>query len=177
MSNPTSSKPPLKSRVVAELERYAIISLYLFICFGVILIYEASQSALKEVSLLTIGIALGKALVMGKFILIGEALEPGTRISAPTFLHRVAWRTVGMLVVLAVFKILEELIIGMVHSRGIHELVAELRAQSWLSLLAPVLLMLLILIPMITAMELDRTLGKEGLKGLLRDASESGPRD
>ena len=177
MSNRTASKPTLKSRVVAELERYALISLYLFICFGVILIYEASQSAVKEVTLLTAGIALGKALVMGKFILIGEALEPGTRISAPTLLHRVAWRTLGMLVVLTVFKILEELIIGMVHSRGIHELVTELQAQSWLTLLAPVLLMLLILIPMMTAMELDRALGKEGLKGLLRGASESGSRN
>ena len=175
MSNPTPSSPTLKSRLVAELKRYAIISLYLFICFGVILFYEASQSAAKEASLLTVGIALGKALVLGKFILIGEALEPGTRISAPTILHRVAWRSLGMLVVLIVFKSLEELIIGMVHSKGIHELVTELQAQSWLSLLAPVLLMLLILIPMIAAMELDRALGKDGLKNLLFDSGESDP--
>jgi len=172
VSDPASSDETLKSRVVTELKRYAVISLYLFICFGVVMIYEASQSATKEVSLLTAGIALGKALVMGKFILIGEAFGPGTRVSAPTLLSRVAWRTAGMLVVLVVFKLLEELIIGVAHSRGINELVEELMRQSWLGLLGPVLLMLLILVPMITAIELDRALGSAGLKGLLLDTRE-----
>ena len=169
MSNPDSNDLTLKSRLAIELKRYAVISLYLFICFGVVLIYEASQSTTKEATWLTVGIALGKALVLGKFILIGEALKPGTRISAPTLLHRVAWRSLGMLVVLAVFKLLEELIIGMVHSKGVSELVAELAHQSWLNLLGPVLLMLLILIPMMFAMELDRALGPGGLKGVLLD--------
>lgn len=169
---PQPTESTLKSRLAIELKRYAVISLYLFICFGVVLIYEASQSATKEATLLTVGIALGKALVMGKFILIGEALEPGTRISAPTLLHRIMWRTAGMLGVLVVFKLLEELIIGLVHSRGIDELLAELTGQSWLGLLGPVLLMLLILVPMITAIELDRALGSAGLKGLLLDSRE-----
>jgi len=172
MSTTTSDESSLWSRLATELRRYAIISLYLFVCFGVILVYEASQSAAREVTLLTVGIALGKALVLGKFILIGEVLKPGTRINAPTLVHRVAWRSVGMLVVLVVFKILEELIIGLVHSRGISDLFTELASQSWLGLLGPVLLMLLILVPMIAAMELDRALGDGGLKGLLRERRE-----
>jgi uncharacterized membrane protein YjfL (UPF0719 family) len=169
VSQSTSTESTLKSRLAAEIKRYAMISLYLFVCFGVLLIYEASQSATKEASLLTVGVALVKALVLGKFILIGEVVEPGSRIDAPTLLHRIAWRTVGMLVVLIVFKLLEELVVGMVHSQGIGELVAELGEQSWLSLLGPVLLMLLILVPMVTAIELDRALGSAGLMGLLLD--------
>lgn len=167
MSNPAADKPSLKSRLATEMKRYAAISLYLFVCFLVLLIYDASQSPAREASILMIGIALAKALVLGKFILIGEALEPGTRIGAPTMLHRVAWRSLGMLGVLIVFKFLEELVVGMVHSKEVAEILAELGEQSWLSLLGPMLLMLLILIPMITAMELDRALGEKGLKGLL----------
>lgn len=159
----------MTARLAAEMKRYAAISLYLFVCFLVVLIYEASQSPAKDWSILTIGLALAKALVLGKFILIGEALEPGTRIGARNMLQRVAWRTLGMLAVLIVFKFLEELVVGLVHSKGLAEILAELGEQSWLSLLGPMLLMLLILVPMMFALELDRALGKAGLKGLLLD--------
>jgi hypothetical protein len=165
----------LKSRLAEELKRYALISLYLFICFVVILLYEASQSQVRAASLVTVGIALGKALVLGKFILLGEALKPGTRISAPTLLHRIAWRTTGMLAVLVFFKLLEELILGLVHSKSFTELLAELGNQSWLGLLGPVLLMLLVLVPMMAALELDRALGEKGLRGLLLDPAERAP--
>ena len=166
------SDASLKSRLLIELKRYAVISIYLFLCFSTLLIYEASLSETKEINLLTIGIALGKALILGKFILIGEVLQPGSRINAPTLLHRVAWRTIGMFLVLVVFKFLEELIIGLMHSRGVSDLFVELQQESWAGLLGPALVMLLILLPMMTAMELDRALGKEGLMGLLLDDGE-----
>jgi hypothetical protein len=157
----------VKSRVLSELKGYAIVSLYLFICFFIVLLYEASQSVSKEVSWLTLGIAVGKALVLGKFILIGELFEPGTRINAPTLLHRIAWRSLSMLVVLIVFKVLEELVVGIVHSKSVSELIAEATSQPAIALLGPVLLMLLVLVPMIAAIELNRALGSAGLKGVL----------
>ena len=170
MSHATSNETSLKSRFASEMKQYALISLYLFVCFGVVLLYEASQSATKEAGLTAVSMALVKALVIGKFILIGEALEPGTRISAPTMLHRVAWRTLGMVVVLIVFKLIEELVIGLVHSKGVAELLEEFEAQSWLGLLGPVLLMLIVLVPMMIALELDRALGEQGLRGLLLES-------
>jgi hypothetical protein len=167
-----NNEATLALRLATELKRYAVISTYLFVCFGVILVYEASQSPEKDVTWLTIGIALGKALVMGKFILIGEALEPGTRISAPTLLHRAAWRTVGMLIVLIILKLIEEIIIGLIHSKSFGELIAEFGQASLLSLVGPTLLMLLILVPMMFALELDRALGEKGLKRLMLDGGQ-----
>jgi hypothetical protein len=43
------------------------------------------------------GIALGKALVIGKFVLIGEALNVGSRMYAPSLLHRIAWKSLALL--------------------------------------------------------------------------------
>ena len=114
-----------------------------------------------------LAVALGKALVVGKFILIGDALGAGSRIKATTLLERVAWRSAGTLVVLVILKALEELIVGLVHGRNVAAIMAELGGQTWLSLMGPVLLMLLILIPLITATEIDRALGSGGLKGFL----------
>lgn len=163
---PSGETLSLKSRLAEELGRYLVISLYLFICFGTIVIYEASQSPAKDMTLLTFGAALIKALVIGKFILIGEALKPGSRIDAPTLVRRVAWRTIGMLAVLAILKLIEELVIGLVHGAAVSEIVGELLGQPWIAVLGPVLLMLLILIPLMMAIELRRILGTDGLQGL-----------
>lgn len=167
MTSESESGLTLKARLAHELRIYAVISAYLFVCFAVILFYEASQSASKDVSILTLGVAAVKALVLGKFILIGEVFKPGTRLDAPTVLHRVAWRTLGMLIVLAIFKVLEELIVGLVHGKDFASIVSELTEMSWVSAVAPLLMMLLILIPLMIAIELNRVLGDDGLKGLL----------
>lgn len=167
MSRPSSADSSRSARAAEELKRFAVISAYLFVCFSVILFYEASQSPARQASWVGLGVALGKALVMGKFILIGEALKAGDRVRAPTLLHRVAWRSVSLLVVLIVLKILEELIVGMVHKKSILTILGELGDRSWPALVAPILLMLLILIPLVTVTEIDRALGPAGLRGLL----------
>lgn len=72
-----------------------------------------------------------------------------------------------MLLVLMSFKLIEELIVGAVHGQGIGETFDEIMRLSWPRLIAPTLMMLLILIPLMTVIELDRSLGKGGLKDLL----------
>ena len=172
MSKSSSEQSDLRTRASEELKRYAIISAYLFVCFSVVMLYDTSQSPARQASWAALAVALGKALVVGKFILIGEALKPGTRLGAPTLLHRVAWRSLGLLVVLILLKLIEELVIGLVHGKTVAMIAGELGGQSWLTLLGPVLLMLLVLIPLVTATEIDRALGDGGLKKLLVDRRE-----
>jgi hypothetical protein len=172
MTESPASNSTAKSRLAHELKTYAIVSAYLFICFSVILFYDASTSTGPSASAIGIGAALAKALVLGKFILMGELMNPGSRVTAPTLLHRITWRTLGMLLVLIVFKLIEELIVAAVHGQGAGEAFGELMHQPWRSLVAPTLMMLLILIPLMTAIELDRALGEGRLRDLLlkRDA-------
>lgn len=164
---PEHSPADLKSRVQDELKRYALVSIYLFVCFSVILLYDAAQNPSVDTPVVLIGIALCKALVLGKFVLLGEALQPGSRIKAATLLQRVALRTLGMLLVLVLLKLIEELILGLVRGQGIGESMARLGNMSGLELVAPVLLMLVILIPLMSAIELDKALDAHGLKGII----------
>ena len=156
-----------RSRLAHELKSYGAVSVYLFVCFSVILFYDASTSTGRSADAVAIGAALFKALVIGKFILIGELIKPGSRVAAPTLLHRVAWRTLGMLLVLIILKLLEEIVVAAVHGQGIAETFEEIMRLSWPRLFAPTLMMLLILIPLMMAIELDRSLGRGGLRDLL----------
>jgi hypothetical protein len=167
MGNDSPAHSDLRSRAAEELKRYALVSAYLFVCFAVVMFYDASQATATQGSWVGLSMALVKALVVGKFILIGEALKPGTRLEARTLIERVAWRTLGLLFVLIVLKIIEELIIGLVHGKTVSGVLGEFAARSWMSLSGPVVLMLLILIPLVAATEIDRALGNGGLKRLL----------
>ena len=108
-----------------------------------------------------------QALVIGKFILIGDALKAGHTSTSHPLLQRVAWRSLAMLVVLVVFKMLEEVIVALVHGTPLASLLEEIAGRPLWVTLAPVLLMLLILVPMITAAEIHRTVGAERFRQLL----------
>ena len=156
-------------RLIEELRKYALISAYLFICFAVILLYETSiqGAAAKDVAV-PWSMALIKALVLGKFILIGDALSVGARARHHPLPYRVAWKSMAMLAVLIVFKILEELIVGWAHGKTPASVFQEFLERTWLQDLAPVLLMLLILVPMIAASEIYRAVGATRFREFLR---------
>jgi hypothetical protein len=162
-----SAKPTVGERAREEFRKYVMVSVYLWICFAVITLYKASVLEEEGISWAPLGFAVVQALVIGKFILIGDALKAGHRSTGHPLLHRIAWRTLAMLLVLIVFKILEEVIVALVHGKPLASLFEELVERPlWVSL-APVLLMLLILVPMITAAEIHRTVGAERFRQML----------
>lgn len=156
-------------KLLEELRKYALISAYLFICFAVILIYEASvQGAGTQHPTVPLSLALIKALVLGKFILIGDALSVGSRARHHPLIYRVAWKSVAMLILLIVFKILEELVVGWVHGNTTAKILGEFLERTWLQNLGPLLLMTLILAPMITASEIYRAVGAAQFREFLK---------
>ena len=168
---PATEKPSLKERAKEELQKYLLVSLYLFVCFSALLLYKASLTAASATEPLPFGIAAIKALVIGKFILIGQMAKVGDRGPGRVLVHQVAWKTIAFMVMLIVFNLLEEIIVGWVHDRGAMASLAEHFHQGWLAVLAPALVMLLILVPLIAAQELNRVMGPGGLSRLMRDPS------
>ena len=168
---PANEKPSLKERAKEELQKYLLVSLYLFVCFSALLLYKASLTAGAGTQPLPFGIAAIKALVIGKFILIGQMAKVGERGPGRYLVHQIAWKTVAFMVMLILFNLLEEIIVGWVHGRGAMASLAEHFDQGWLAVLAPALVMLLILVPLIAAQELNRVMGPGGLSRLMRDNS------
>lgn len=62
-------------RVVHELRQYAVISAYLYVCFGALLLYKTAILNGQGISYAPYGIAAIKALILGKFILLGRRPE------------------------------------------------------------------------------------------------------
>jgi hypothetical protein len=165
----------VKERLREEMRKYAIVSVYLYVCLGAVLLYKAALIDASGGHFLLHGIAAAKALILGKFLLIGDAMGVGTRPVARTLLARIAWRTVLLLALLVALTIVEELVVGWVHGHAAGATMAELRARSLPELAAECMLLLLILFPLVATTELNRALGPGRLKAMLFGTSAELP--
>ena len=71
------------------------------------------------------------------------------------------------MLLLLVFAVIEEIVVGWFHGHTVANTVDELTARSWVELLAPSVVMLLVLIPMVVFEEIDRDLDKGKLRRML----------
>jgi hypothetical protein len=175
MSNESSAmgKSGLKERLREEMRRYLMVSAYLFVCFTAILLYKSAILREAGQHFLPFGLAAGKALILGKFILIGEATGVGTRVGASNLLQRIGRRSVLFLLLLVVLTLAEEIIVGLVHGRSVGQVLGEFAGASLPEHLAAVLVVLLVLVPLVTVTETSRALGPGALRRLM--LGEPGP--
>lgn len=163
----------IKQRLKEEMVEYAIISAYLLVCFSTMLLYQNAMLSKGGLSILPLSIAVIKALLLGKFILIGRAVGVGTRMQPKILLHRILWKSLAFLALLIVFTGIEELVVGLVHGHSVAQIVAEVTSNPMLKKIASSVLMLLVLIPLIAFEEIDRALGEGSLRRMLFGHSES----
>jgi hypothetical protein len=156
----------LKERVREELRIYAYLSLYLYVCFAALLAFEATSTGSGGGGLLPHGLAAIKALVIGKFVLIGRAVGAGSRVRTGTVAGRIGVRTLGLLLALLVLTVIEEMIVGKVHGHAVSSTLAEIFGHPRFAILAKSAVMTLVLLPLVALEELNAALGP----GVLRKA-------
>ena len=104
-----AGKKGLKERAVGELEKYAVICAYLWALFALFGLHRQLVQG-HGVSVWQQGFAIFNALVFGKVILIGEALELGSAKSGQALAWVVLRKSLVFALLLIGFHILEELI-------------------------------------------------------------------
>ena len=79
VANNNPSTKTIAQRAKHELREYALLSLYLFICFGALILYKAAILGEEGISYLPSGLAAIKALILAKFIMLGQMIRLGDR--------------------------------------------------------------------------------------------------
>jgi hypothetical protein len=161
----TSTKAPLHQRAMHELKELAIISAYLYITLGaVILMKTAVLRTEAGVELLPWGSAIVKAVVLGKFVLLGDMVHLGGRNTTRALIWPTLRRAFSFLVLLIVLTIIEEVIVGLIHHRPIADSFGDLFGTRLEETLAGYLIMLLVLIPFFAFRVLSEALGEGRLE-------------
>jgi hypothetical protein len=156
-------------RLRHELVEYAAVTAYLWVCLGSLLLYKASLLQGAGLGVVPFGTALVKALVLGKFILIGHALKLGGSGARSPIVVRILVRAALFVLLLVLLSAVEEVVLDLIHERPIRGVAAAIAGGTLPELLAASLLMLLILIPYFAWREVKAELGEGKLRQLLFD--------
>jgi hypothetical protein len=138
----------LGQRARHELIAYLAVSGYLLIWFSAVMFYKSTILGSVGIHFAPFGLAAVKALILGKFILVLEALRlgergKGSRVLALDILREALLFTL----VLIVLSIVEELIVGHFHGREAREAIAEIGGGTIPQAIATSILMFLVLLP------------------------------
>ncbi|NZD60140.1 hypothetical protein HX900_03285 [Rhizobium sp. WYCCWR 11290] len=163
----TRATVTIAQRAKRELQEYALLSAYLYVCFGALVLYKMAILGSQGVHFSAFGIPVVKALILGKFILLVHAVKLGERYGRLPLVSVIAYKAALYLLLLIVLSIAEEAIVGLSKGRTIAETLAEIGGDKLPGMLATSLIMLLILIPYPASREFAVALGEGRLWGLL----------
>jgi hypothetical protein len=156
----TNAKATLRERVMHEFKELVIISLYLYITLGAVILLKTAVLHDQGIEFSPWGIAIVKAVVLAKFMLLGEAIKIGERTTNSPLVWPTLQKALVLLVVLIIMTVIEEAVVGLFHRQSIAASLGELVGPRLEQTITGILIMLLVLIPFFAFRVLDEELGK-----------------
>src|SRR5215469_3494002 len=120
---------------------------YLYVCFGAIILFKSAVLREAGIHYEIWGLALVKALILAKFMLIGRMLHVGARYRDKPLIWPTLYHSLVFLIVLLVLTTLEELIVGSIHGRAVADSLNHVVGPIFFEGLSVCLIMFLILVP------------------------------
>ena len=115
MITETTAKPPLHQRAMHELKELVFISLYLYITIGAVILMKTAVLRTEGIEFTPWGIAIVKAVLLAKFMLLGEAMRIGGRSTTGPLIWPTLQKAFGLLALLIIMTIIEEAVVGLFH--------------------------------------------------------------
>lgn len=159
----TNAKTTLRQRAIHEFKELVIISLYLYIALGAVILLKTAVLHDQGIEFTPWGIAIVKALVLAKFMLLGEATKIGGRATTSPLVWPTLQKALVLLAVLIVLITVEEVVVGLIHHKAIAASLGELFGPRLQETIAGYVIMLMILIPYCAFRVLDEALGEDRL--------------
>jgi hypothetical protein len=155
-----NEKAKLHQHAMRELKELAIIGVYLYITLGSVILMKTAVLHTEGIEFTPWGIAIVKALVLAKFMLLGDAMKLGERTTTRPLIWPTLYKSLAFLVLLIIMTIIEEAVVGLFHRRSIAASLGELVGPRLEETIAGFLIMLLVLIPFFAFRVLGEALGE-----------------
>jgi hypothetical protein len=156
----TTTKATLRQRTVHEFKELAILTAYLYVTIGAVILYKTAVLHGQGINFVPWGIAVVKALLLAKFILIGRAMGIGERYTDRPLIWPTLYKAFAFLVLVVVLTIIEEVVVGWFHHQSVAASLGELTGAKRDETFAGILILLLVLTPYFAFHVLDEALGE-----------------
>jgi hypothetical protein len=160
------SKVGIKTKAAHELKEMVILTAYLYLAFGAIIFYKYAILQGVGISSALWGLAIIKALLVAKFILLARAARIGERHKAKPLIWPTLYKSVVFSVVVLILTAIEEAIVGLLHGRSISESIADIGGGTPLQLVATMVLVFFIFVPYFAVGSLGEVMGENTLRRL-----------
>lgn len=150
-----------------EIQIWFWVSLYLFILFSAVLLYGWAKAGTEGRAITELGLAAVQAVVLGKFVLFGKIFGVGTMPLEESLLRRVMRRTLAILLVVAAFVAVEEMVVSMFHGGTAMEGLRDFLGRGAPDLIASMFLLYVILVPLAVLLEFSRHFPPAEIRAIL----------
>lgn len=154
----------LKQKAIEQMKEFLFIALYLWLVFGLLVMYKSVILGEYHIDFAYHGFALINAFALGKVMLVAKDLHLGERFHSAPLVYPILVKSAIFTVVLACFKVLEDAAIGLYRGKSFAESIADLGGGNLQAILTLTLLLFVVLIPFVGYGELQRVLGEGKLK-------------
>jgi hypothetical protein len=156
----------VKEKIRQEMIEYALNVVYLALVFATFTVYRRLLLAAYHIAYTNYFVAVIEALILGKVIMIGSIFRLGRGLEAKPLIWPALYKTVVFTVFVALFKLVEHGVRGLVKGEGFTAGLVEMLEKGPHEILANALIVFAAFIPFFAVKELGRTLGQKKLAAL-----------
>jgi hypothetical protein len=153
-------KRTLKQKAYQGFKDYVAISCYLWLVFGLLVIYKSVILSEQHVSFVAHGVALFNALALGKVMLVAQELHFADHFKEKPLIYPTVFKSIAFAIVLGCFKILEESLIGLYHGKSFTTSIAGIGGGTLKGILSLVAIVAVLLVPFFGFTELRNVLSE-----------------
>jgi len=160
-------KPDWKKRALDELRNLSITVTYIWLLLSVFALHREIILANHHINYpAKFGFAFMNAVILAKFMWLGEFLHAGKKAAGKALLYSTLWNSALFTVFLMVCHLLEEALVKVWHGQSFAASFSETVADPR-DIFAPMPVVFVVLIPFFFAKGLIEILGKDEIKRLL----------
>jgi hypothetical protein len=176
MSSAAPKQEGILRRIFKEAVEYWIIVCYLAIVFAAFTWYRRLLLASYGITYTNYWVAVIKALVLGKVIMIGEVLRIGRGLEKKPLIIPTLYKTLVFTLFLAIFTVLENVFRGLWKGTGFTGNVVEYLGVGLHEFFANSLVVFVTFIPFFGVKELSRVIGQDKIRALFfRSRTDKAP--
>jgi hypothetical protein len=165
-----NTKQKAKEKAITEFKRFVVMALYLWVLLSIFELHRYAvlrQFHLVSISGYRIGFAGLNALIIAKVILAGQALHVGEQLSEKRAIFSVLFMSACFAVLVVLFEIVEEVIVGLLHGRTIAASMPQLAGGGAEGMAIVALMIFVVLLPFFLFLEVQRVIGREKLLAMI----------
>lgn len=157
----------LTAKVAREFKRLIVITLYLWVIFGLYVLDETVILGKEHIGFSSQGFAIINALVLAKVLLIAEDTGFARRFEDRPLIYPILYKALAFSILFLVFHVCESILVGLWHGKSLVQSFPQFGDGTSRAFLCVVAILFVSLIPFFAFREIGRVIGEDELWTLM----------